>query len=103
MKEYTVKIPKWLTKKLLLSVFLIVAAGVGCFYWGMWSTDINGEINDYLLSEQAELQRGRNAGYMVALVGNETFSTAWIDFCDGVIDDCIGILQEQKEGGKYEQ
>jgi len=95
MKEVTLKIPKWFTKKLVASVFLIAVAGVGCFYWGMWSTDLNGEIEEYLLAESQEMQRGRNAGYTVMLVGNESISTAWVNFCNNVIDDCVEILQEE--------
>jgi len=93
MKEYTIKIPKWFTRKLIVFVFLIVAAGAGCFYWGMWSVDLNGEIEEYLLAESQEMQRGRNAGYTVMLVGNETMSSAWITLCNEVIDNCVEILE----------
>ena len=93
MKEYTVKIPKWLTKRLFISVVLIVVAGVGCFYWGLWSTDLNGEIEGYLLAEPQEMQKGRQAGYTVMLVGNETTSAVWMEFCDEIMDGCIEILQ----------
>ena len=94
MRIIELKVPNWLTKKLLVSVVLIVAVGVGCFYWGTWSADLNGAIDEYLLGEPTEMQRGRNAGYTVMLVGNETISTAWVDFCDNVMDDCIELLQE---------
>ena len=93
MKEYTVKIPKWFTKRVLISVVLIVAAGVGCFYWGLWSTDLNGEIEGYLLAEPQEMQKGRQAGYTVMLVGNATTSVAWMEFCDEIMDGCIAKLK----------
>lgn len=90
--------PGWLTGKLVLTLFLIAAACVGGYFWGMRSVDVDVEaaIGDYLLTEPTEMQKGRLAGHSVWRVGNSTISLNWIDFCDAVITDCDAILQERE-------
>lgn len=85
--------PKWLSKKLFVAILFVVAAGAGCYLWGSWSVDTKTVINEYLASEPQTMIKGRQAGYAVNLVGNETISQNWISFCDAVVQDCANILE----------
>lgn len=89
--------PRWLTRKLAIAVLLIFAAGAGCYLWGSWNVDVDAAIDSYLLSEPQVMIKGRQAGYAVNLVGNETISNNWIAFCNAVIKDCADIIGEKEQ------
>lgn len=84
--------PKWFTRKFLLAVLLVAAAGTGCYFWGMSSDTA---YYDRLATEPSEALKGREAGFYVSAVGSTNITQGWTTFCNNVIADAKSILREQ--------